>query len=271
MTRTRSILVVGVVAALVVLAGCRDGSDQAVRAGDGTATSGEAPASSQNPAVATPSAQAPDGTSAATPAGAGIAETVLVLLGPAGLSVPGIGVELGYFGPGGVALTPDGATGSGASGPGAGFGAGTATGIGTGAGTGGGTGTNPGTGPGAGAGSGSGAGTGTNASNTAAGFCAPAKSLDSALAAVGAARDPGTLRSAVARARSAFGTARAAAIASLVGDVDVLAGAYGQLFGNMEAAGYDLNRLSVGAFSPLLTPEVKASSGRLRDFVNNDC
>lgn len=114
-------------------------------------------------------------------------------------------------------------------------------------------------------------GPGNPSTNTAAGFCAPAKALDADLLAVGAARAPGDVESTVARARSAFTTARDAAPLNLVGDVDVLAVAYGEVFAGMKATGYDFTRLSVGVFSSLLTPEVKASSGRLRDFVNNDC
>ncbi len=102
-------------------------------------------------------------------------------------------------------------------------------------------------------------------------FCVPAKALDASLVAVGEAKSPDQLRAAVVGSQSAFDTARVASTPELFGDVEVLVGAYGQLFVGMEAAGYDLNRLSVGAFQPLLAPEVKASSGRLRDYVNNVC
>lgn len=102
-------------------------------------------------------------------------------------------------------------------------------------------------------------------------FCAPAKTLDASLLAVGAAKSTDQLRSAVDGSKTAFATARVASTPALIGDVEVLAGAYSQLFAGMEAAGYDLARLSVGAFQPLLTPEVEASSGRLRDYVNNNC
>jgi hypothetical protein len=102
-------------------------------------------------------------------------------------------------------------------------------------------------------------------------FCIQARALDTSLLAVGESKNPDQLRSAVAGSRSAFDTARVASTPALSGDVEVLAGAYGQVFGAMEAAGYDVAGLSVGAFQPLLAPEVKAASGRLRDYVNNDC
>jgi hypothetical protein len=282
----RCTLVVGLVVALSWLTGCSDRSDQPVRTSAGSATDGPTPSTPATPDVATPSAGSPAGSPSAPSISSipTVDEAVLLLVGPAGLAAPGLGAVLGIEGlaPPGAGVGGAGGGGGGAGGPtgegpgganpnlGPGTGGPAGNGLGGGQGQVGGGQGGGGQGGGAGGqGNGNGTGTGGGQGNTA--FCSPARALDAALNAVGAARGPGTLRSAVARARSAFPAARAAAPPSLVGDVDVLADAYGQLFSGMEAAGYDLNRLSPGAFSPLLTPEVKASSGRLHDHVKTYC
>ena len=77
-----------------------------------------------------------------------------------------------------------------------------------------------------------------------------------------AAEDPDSLRSAVAWARGSFVTAQATAPPGLQGDIDTLAGAFGQLFDGMEAADYDRSRVRPSAFSALLSSDAKTADAR---------
>ena len=88
---------------------------------------------------------------------------------------------------------------------------------------------------------------------------------------MGAARDPGPLEAAVSNARDVFAVAQATAPPELAGDIDVLAGAFGQLFDGMEAAGYELRKVSPGAFSALRSSEVTAAENRFNQYIADVC
>ena len=88
---------------------------------------------------------------------------------------------------------------------------------------------------------------------------------------MGAAEDTGSLRSAVAWARSSFVTAQATAPAGLQGDIDTLDRAFGQLFDGMEAVDYDRSRVQPSSFSALLSSDARTAEGRFNSYVIDVC
>lgn len=102
-------------------------------------------------------------------------------------------------------------------------------------------------------------------------FCPAGRTLVSTLSALDGNAGPSALRASVAPARAALGPALDAAPADIRADVGTVAAAYGGLFGALEQAGYDVSKVSLGAFQGISPSAVNAAAGRVEAYVAGSC
>jgi len=102
-------------------------------------------------------------------------------------------------------------------------------------------------------------------------FCNLARTYNERFTQIGPNATPAQLRTAAREGQTAINQAVNAAPAEIKNDVQVIATALGGFLTDLEAANYDVNKLTPATFAKLQAPEFATSSQRFQAYTRNVC